>query len=190
MPKKSLSKKPATGSSRSPRPLCLGPWGRVRTACLLPILAVLALASFARSEESKPGNVSVEGFSATFQEVLTPEEGWGTSQEVEWLTSFVGTLRSEKALTYRQDKLAPGTHDVWIEKGKGDWFHLLIGKKQDSEAPRLKAMFRLYEQEKGVKALSFKLKLTRKATKLKFSVFVGTSEGHGNLRIVEAPPKE
>ena len=83
-----------------------------------------------------------------------------------------------------------GKYDVWTERGKADGFHLFIGNKKDDEAPRLRAMFRLYEREEGVAKLTFKLKLTRRATKLKFSLFAGKSEGHGNLRIVEDAPKE
>ena len=46
------------------------------------------------------------------------------------------------------------------------------------------------EQKKGVSKTEFKLKLMRKKTKLKFSIFAGLSEGHGSLHVFEEPSEE
>ena len=93
-------------------------------------------------------------------------------------------LFSEKPLSYRGKTLAAGSHDLWIEKGKGEWFYLNVGDR-DSEGPAgLRAMFKLYEQDEGVENLSFEIKLTRRGSKLKFSLRAGRSEGHGNFQVV------
>ena len=97
----------------------------------------------------------------------------------------MGKLHNLKPLAYRGDRLPPGSHDLWIEKGKDEWYHLFVGDREDDEAPRLKTLFKLYEIESGVEKLRFELKLTRKATRLRFSLFAGQSEGHGNLRVEE-----
>ncbi|MGE3165287.1 MAG: hypothetical protein AB7O52_10320 [Planctomycetota bacterium] len=158
---------------------------RTRTF-LVALLMLPALSGLMWCQALTERTQSVPGFVAKFTPCDTPEAAWGTAQEETWVTSLKGTLTIEKSIGYRQDTIAPGTYDFWIEKGKGDWFHLVIGRADDQEFPRINAAFRLYEQEKGVKQLDFQLKLTRKETKLKFSVFAGTSEGHGNLRIVSA----
>ena len=41
----------------------------------------------------------------------------------------------------------------------------------EANEARLRALFKLYEQEEGVEKLRFDLKLTRRATKLKFSIY-------------------
>lgn len=125
------------------------------------------IGSVAWSTEAWERTHSVTGFIAKYTSCETPEGGWGTDQEEKWITGLKGTLRTERAIGYRQDVLEPGTYEFWIEKGKGDWFHLVIGQPTDEAAPRLRAAFRLYEQDKGVRELDFQLKLTRKETKLK-----------------------
>ncbi|MEE8142481.1 MAG: hypothetical protein V3T77_05230, partial [Planctomycetota bacterium] len=134
--------------------------------------------------ESPRLSSQVPGFKAGYARVTTPSEEWGGAQEGKWVREFQGTLKSEQALAYREKSILPGNHDMWVEKGSGDWFHLFIGNKKNEEATRLRAMFRLYEKEEGVEQLRFELKLTRKGKKLKFSIYAGKSEGHGNLRVV------
>lgn len=145
-----------------------------------------APASLARAEEAGaagPATASVEGFEIEYQPLPAPD---GADAEVtgDTLLAFRGSLSSEHPLAYRGNELAPGQHDVWIERGKGEWFYLIIGSREEDEAPRLRALFRLYEQEDGVERLEFRLKLVSRATKLKFSLLHGHFEGHGNLRIV------
>ena len=131
----------------------------------------------------------VEGFSLDYRAVPTPRAEWEGDRSIDdWFDRFAGRLTTKKVLAYRKSELPPGSHDVWIEAGKKDWWILWIGNRLDPEKPRLKAQFKLYEEEEGVEALSFELKLVRKATKLKFSVRGGLFEGHGNLRI-PAPPQ-
>lgn len=131
-----------------------------------------------------------EGFKVSYRTVTTPKAEWGTERETEWFTTFEGDLTSTKPISYRGVVLAPGKHDVWIEKGKGDWFHFLVGDRKDEEAPRLRSMFKLYDKETGVDELRFELKLTKNATTLKFSVLAGSSEGHSNFKIeAPAPPQ-
>lgn len=135
--------------------------------------------------EAMAASVAVEGFSARFDPIATPEAQWADGSAQTWLQAFRGELLTEKVLAYRGGVLPTGRHQMWVEKGKGEWFHFFIGNKEDSNQPRLKALFRLYELEKGVEALRLELKLTGRKTKLKFSIFVGRNEGHGNLRILD-----
>lgn len=150
----------------------------------LTLSFILGFLGLALAGSNADKQATVEGFSARYSKIDTPEAGWGTPQEEGWIAAFAGKLQCETKIAYRGVTLQPGAYDVWIEKGKAEWFHLFVGTKSDETAPRIKALFRLYEQEQGVPELEFKLKLTRRATKLKFSIFAGKSEGHGNLRIV------
>ena len=50
-------------------------------------------------------------------------------------------------------------------------------------------MFRLYETEQGVDSIQFQLKLTRRGSKLKFTILAGRAEAHGNLRIDDPKTK-
>lgn len=144
--------------------------------CLAALSGGVALA--AESE------ASVDGFKVRYAELSTPKAEWDEeSAPADWFARFKGRLESSKPLTYRKATLPPGKHDVWVEKGKGEWFYLVIGARADDESPRLKAQFKLYDQDSGVDTLRLDLKLVRKATKLKFSIRAGKVEGHGNLRI-------
>ncbi|MCI0652318.1 MAG: hypothetical protein L0Z55_10590 [Planctomycetes bacterium] len=154
-----------------------------RTLWVSALLVAAALGLGARAADKGSLHAEVEGFKVTYQPLETPSTGWGTQKEEEWITAFQGTLKSDKPLSYRGVTLAAGTHDVWVAKGNGDWLHLFVGDRDDEDAPRLRSMFKLYEQEQGVDALRFELKLTRRGSKLKFSIFAGRSEGHGNLQV-------
>ena len=147
------------------------------------LVAAMVLATGAVS--AKKESVKVEGFAGTYSAADTPSEDWGSEEEEKWVLGFQGQIETEKTLAYRSDMLPPGKYDMWAEKGKNNWYYFFIGKKNEEEAPRLRALFKLYEQEEGVEKLRFDLKLTRRATKLKFSISAGRSEGHGNLRIIE-----
>ncbi len=165
---------------------------RERFVVLCGILTVAAACAWSRTLSAivaaagSQASAEAEGFKVSYKPVTTPKSEWGTEREEEWLTSFQGTLMSEKPISYRGLVLKAGQHDVWIEKGKGEWFQFLVGDRDDEEAPRLRSLFKLYEMESGVDALRFELKLTRNSSKLKFSVFAGSSEGHSNFR-VETP---
>ena len=154
-----------------------------------PVLGVLVLVCAAATFGATPakkaawGQETVDGFKLSYGMIATPADDWGTDQEGTWVSGLSGTLHTEKPLSYRKQTLPPGQYDFWVEKGKGDWFYLFVGDRENEEAERLRAMFKLYEQESGVEKLEVKLKLTRRATKLKFSVLAGKSEGHGNFRI-------
>lgn len=157
---------------------------------LLCVLGVLTT-SHLLAEKPDPAasdarrTVVVEGFETVYESIATPSGESADSQPIEtWLTGFQAVLTSRQGLAYRDGVLPPGTHDVWVEKGKGEWFHLVVGRRADEDTPRLRAMFRLYEQEKAVKEVGFALKLVSKGTKLKFSLTAGSFEGHGNLRVV------
>lgn len=149
----------------------------------LLLLAAFGLLTGAATAEKK--SVKVDGFSGSYTATATPEKDWGNAAEEKWILGFSGRIETEKTLAYRSGVLPPGKYDLWAEKGKNDWCYFYVGTREDDEAPRLKAMFKLYEQEEGVEELRFDLKLTRRATKLKFSISAGRSEGHGNLRILE-----
>ena len=154
-----------------------------RTGAWVVLFAALALLSGAAA--AKKESVKVEGFAGSYSATETPSDDWGSKAEEKWVLGFEGKIETEKTLAYRSDVLPPGKYDMWAEKGKNNWCYFFIGKKDKAESPRLRAMFKLYEQEEGVEKLRFDLKLTRRATKLKFSISAGRSEGHGNLRIVE-----
>ncbi|MCA8961914.1 MAG: hypothetical protein KDC38_15420 [Planctomycetes bacterium] len=167
-----------------------------RNRRLVPVLLVCAATlgfwstptpARAAEESSK-----VEGVEVQYQAPGTPKEEWDEDRSaMDWMSRFRGRIESERRLAYRKVELAPGKYDVWVEKGKEDWFYFVIGQRADEESPRIRAQFRLYKMEKGVEAMRLDLKLVRKATKLKFSLLAGNLEGHGNLRIVEdSPPEE
>ena len=135
--------------------------------------------------KKKSVSVEAEGFKLRYKSVATPEGSWGSGKEESWILGFEGGIECKKGLSYRNRTLDPGKYDVWVERGKGEWYYLYVGDRDNEEAPRLRAMFKIYEQEQGVDRLEFQLKLTRKGTKLKFSLLAGQSEGHGNFKIVE-----
>ncbi len=154
-----------------------------RTGAFVALIAAMAL--LAGAAAAKKESVKVKGFAGSYSATETPSEDWGSESEEKWIVAFSGQIETEKTLAYRSDVLPPGKYDMWAEKGKNNWCYFFIGKKSEEESPRLRAMFKLYEQEEGVEKLRFDLKLTRRATKLKLSISAGRSEGHGNLRIIE-----
>ncbi|MEM7168009.1 MAG: hypothetical protein AAF581_21330 [Planctomycetota bacterium] len=162
--------------------LCVGVlW----TAMASSVAGAAASPGAAGDKKEAAQRVAVEGFSAEYSAVPTPQAQWADGSVETWLRAFRAQLHNEKTLAYRGNVLPAGRHQVWIEKGTGEWFHLFVGDKNDSDRPRLKALFRLYELEKGVSSMRLELKLTGRKTKLKFSLFAGKHEGHGNLRILE-----
>lgn len=149
------------------------------------LVLIIAMGLLMGAAAAEKESVKVDGFAGTYVATETPANDWGTDAEEKWILGFTGQVETEKTLAYRSDVLPPGKYELWAEKGKNDWCYFFIGTKDNEETPRLRAMFKLYEQEEGIEKLRFDLKLTRRATKLKFSISAGRSEGHGNLRIIE-----
>lgn len=134
---------------------------------------------------------TVEGFTVLYNRIETPRDQWNEANSAkDWFGSVTGQLKSSHALSYRKVTVPAGTHDVWIEAGDNGWYYLRVGHRKDAEQPRLKAAFKLYEEEDGVERLDLTLKLVSKGKKLKFSVRAGAWEGHGNLRIQKKDSKE
>lgn len=159
-------------------------------AVCLFVCALVVAADSPKTGDGNELNAKVDGFQASYGAVKTPKSDWEQEKDAEWVTRFRGSVATEKTIAYRGRELAPGSHDLWVEKGRGDWFYLYVGDRSDEEKPQLRAMFKLYEQEEGVEDLQFELKLTRRSSKLKFSLKAGRSEGHGNFRIVPASTKK
>ena len=137
---------------------------------------------------------SVEGAKLTYKELSTPESSWGEEAEQKWMATFEGELVTEYEISYRGVVLPAGRHAVWSEKGKDGWYFLNVGTRAKGEAEkppaRLRARFKLHPQKEGSATRQMSLKLTHKATKLKFSLRAGASEGHGNFRILRPEPPE
>ena len=160
----------------------------VVTLATLGLLLTSAQLDGAGPAPAEQAQAEVEGFQVDYPVIATPETEWGTASEELWITGFRGRLRAAHALSYRGGNLPAGEHDVWVEKGSGEWFHLFVGDRDNEEAPRLRAIFKLYEQEQGAGSLHLELRRTRRGTKLKFSLTAGRSEGHGNFRVVDPKP--
>ncbi len=162
------------------------------TVTLCTLLNATLLLSSEGPQNSKP-IAKVEGVELSYNPIATPEADWGGDYKPgDWYEQVAGKFVTEKTLAYRKVTLEPGTYDLWLEAGKGRNFYLIIGDRKDKEAPRIRAIFKPYGQEKGVEQLKFELKLVRKKTKLKFSIRAGDTEGHGNIRIIvpDSPPSE
>jgi len=148
---------------------------------LLSTLITFGLPALAPAAEV----ASAEGFSIRYEKVTTPEKDWKDPDAAgDWLSRFKGKIETKRKIAYRKKVLSPGKYDVWVERGKDDWFYLVVGDQADAEKTRLRAQFKLYQREQGVENLKLDLKLVRKSTKLKFSLLVGKTEGHGNIRIL------
>lgn len=151
-----------------------------------PLLVAAFLATFLPALVNAGEVTKVDGFTVRYEAVASPKSDWeDPSAAADWLARFKGKIESSHPISYRKKRLEPGKHDVWVEKGKDEWYFLVIGNQADPEKTRLRAQFKLYPREAGVEKLAFNLKLVRKATKLKFSLLSGKTEGHGNLKIVK-----
>ena len=144
------------------------------------------------AKEEAATKATVEGFVGSYRASATPKAEWGDAKkELDWIAAFEGKFENEKALSYRGKVLPKGTHEMWVETGKAEWLYLVIGNRKDDKAPRIRAMFRIYgDQKEGVEKINFELKLRRKKTKLKFSIRAGKSEAHGNLNILPEESQE
>ena len=163
---------------------------RIYLGLMALVTGLFLTLSVEAQEESK--KATVEGAVLSYGKLETPSEGWGTEQEQSWFEGKVGKIKTEFPLAYGKGMLPPGHYDVWLEKGKGGWFYMIIGEKpksnpkSDDEKPTmLRARFKLYPKQEGVTERRFELKLTNRSSKLKFSILAGRSEGHGNFRIVK-----
>lgn len=173
----------------------------IRTLALVGALGLISTwtgvvspSAFALGPEKKPElsrTAEVEGFAARYNEVATPRADWDEDYAAtDWFRAFKGKLKIEHAISYRRVTLDPGEYDVWIEQGEKEWFYLRIGTRSDEEQPRIKATFKLYDEDEGVEKLDLSLKLVSKGKKLKFSIRAGMYEGHGNLRVDRKGPDD
>ena len=150
--------------------------------CCWLALAPLSLAE-AGNTETLPKESVAGTFELKFNRVATPKEEWGTESEADWLLQVSGKLKAPDALSYRKAKIPAGTYDLWIERGKGEWFYVYVGDRDDESADRLRALLKLYEREEGEEEAAVELKLTAKGKKLRLSFFSGKSEGRCHLRL-------
>lgn len=161
----------------------------VSVVLLGALVAFSALRTAANQLESQR-KFSIDGFEAVYSVVETPRDQWESDRVGEWAKQFGGKLKTTAALAYRKTVLPPGNHDMWIEKGKDEWYHLVIGAREDKDAPRLRTQFKFFSSEDGAESLSFALKLTGKGKKLKYSIQAGKYEGHANLHVLRPDDDE